>query len=83
MDDDRISAGELRELGVPVPENIPDCATVPRRSMQLKVGSSSVAPDKQTLNMNFDVTFTEPFKWFTATVFIEKPAAEPATEKEE
>jgi hypothetical protein len=63
-----ISAGWLRECGIPVLDSIPDCATVPRSSIKLEMTGSSVTRDAATAQMK--ATFSEPFKWFEATVTI-------------
>lgn len=68
-----ISAGELRAIGLNVPADIPDCATVPRCSVHYKAGDDKpdqVAIDSNVLVVDIAVTFSEPFKWFEATVVV-------------
>jgi hypothetical protein len=66
----RITAGELRAMGYAIPDNIPDCGNIPRHSMQMRATGGDVSGD--TLTMNLEVTFTEPFTWFEATVTVDK-----------
>lgn len=68
IDDTPISAGWLRECGIPVPGSIPDCATVPRSAMRMEMTDSGIAGDTMTVGMK--ATFSEPFKWVEATVIV-------------
>ena len=68
-----ISAGELRAIGLNVPADIPDCATVPRCSVHCKAGDDrpdQAASDANVLAFDIAVTFSAPFKWFEATVVV-------------
>jgi hypothetical protein len=64
-----ISAGWLRECGIPIPESIPDCATVPRSAMRMEMVGSSASGGVMTAQMQ--VTFSEAFKWVEATVTVD------------
>ena len=50
-----VTAGELREAGYSVPDNIPDCAWIPQSSVK---ESYDPATDS-----DIRLTFTEPFRW--------------------
>lgn len=67
-----IHAGELRQMGFNVPSEIPDCGWVPRGSMQTVASSSTASDDSMVLTTNLEVTFTQPFKWFSASFTAEK-----------
>jgi hypothetical protein len=67
--DEPVSAGWLRECGIPVPDSIPDCATVPRSSMKMRMAGWRADGDMLTMDMR--VTFDERFKWFEATVIVD------------
>lgn len=56
-----ISAGELRDLLCPIPDTIPDCATIPRSGIKLEVGE--VTAEGDNLVVDFLYTFEEPFSW--------------------
>ena len=47
MTEERVSAGELREAGIILPSDIPDCATVARSAVRLKV--THVEHDRGTM----------------------------------
>ena len=68
-DETPISAGWLRECGIPIPKSIPDCATVPRSAMRMEMVGYSAAGNTMTAQMK--VTFSEAFKWVEATVLID------------
>jgi hypothetical protein len=59
--DERVYAADLRAIGCNIPEKIPDCAWVPRSSIEFG------EPDVQIDGKCFDVTLTfavsEPFRW--------------------
>ncbi len=60
-----VTAGCLRSIGWPIPEEIPDCGWVPWTSMQ--VIDVSLHDD----GMGFvSVQFTTPFKWVTGIYSI-------------
>jgi hypothetical protein len=65
---DRITAGELRAMGLAVPDSIPDCGNVARSSMVIRQTGSELKGD--VLNVGMSVTFTEPFQWVTVPITI-------------
>lgn len=79
MSPDRITAGELRAMGYPIPDSIPDCGHTSRAGMRT-VPVRSVAAENigQVTNgelvIDLETTFTEPFKWITLNVVVTKSA---------
>ncbi len=70
-----ITAGELRQLGIALPEGIPDCGWVPRAAIRSHVTGSQITP-AGALEVDMTVRFDEPFRWVTVDVTIQnKPAA--------
>ena len=68
-----ICAKELREVGINVPEEIPDCAWVPRTSLNLKLGDVSQDPsDPTVISVLTEMNFIEPFRWVEAKITMEK-----------
>jgi len=66
-----ITAGELRELGVSMPKNIPDEAWVPRYSMRIDDTVVEEGDRTDVFNITMTMHFTEPFRWFQMTVTVE------------
>lgn len=64
-----VTAGELREAGIPIDEKIPDCAWIPRASMELKVGEPTFGADR-SLSCELSISFGEPFHWVSVDVTI-------------
>lgn len=61
-----ITAGELREMGVDVPDRIPDCVWIPRWSMRMDAeGQEPTAAECEQgiLKAKVIITFTQPFQW--------------------
>ncbi len=71
MRDALITAGELRAIGFQVPDSIPDCGNFVRSSMKMHMAGCVAAGD--ILNLNIEMTFTEPFRWVAFSVTL--PAA--------
>ena len=65
---DRISAGELRSMGLDIVDSIPDCATIPRSSMKTKVGEVGGDPENNLLTVDFQIEFEQPFEWVTVKI---------------
>lgn len=67
-----ISANEIRQMGYPLPEHIPDCATIPRNSICIEVYSRANEQDVAAgkLRMGFSLSFSKPFTWLDATIDI-------------
>lgn len=77
----RLTAGQLRKMGVKVPDGIPDCGWIPSTSIhfgepKVEVQGDPSNPDKDfSLSIGFRISFREPFRWVTASFTIkeEKP----------
>lgn len=69
-----ITAGELREMGFPVPDEIPDCGWVPRTEMVMNAEPESTPEDinAQILRMDMRLDFKVPFKWIEFKSVITK-----------
>jgi len=70
-----VTAQKLRDVGIDIPDTVPDCAWVPRASIQ--VGNIDVK-DQGDGFFSCDIVsvFTEPFQWFTLTVAVSKVKAD-------
>ena len=71
-----ITADELRAMNIPVPDRVPGCGWMPRRAMKWRAGVPGHSKEdiaQGILNVSMEVTFTEPFRWVTATMEIENP----------
>jgi hypothetical protein len=69
-----ITAAELRAMGMPVDESVPDCAWVLRSAMrfgQVEVGEQVWPHDPTVVHGSFTVSFTEPFRWVEVDVPVE------------
>ena len=66
--DDRISAGELRNLLCPIPDTIPDCATSLRSGVSITFNDVTMEGDK--LVADFLYTFSAPFEWLEVPIAI-------------
>ncbi len=65
-----VTAGELRERGLPVPMDIPDCAWVPRSSIHYGAVSNDLPEEdrgKRLANISIEVIFTAAFYWVSVT----------------
>jgi hypothetical protein len=56
-----IEAGELRAMGIQIPDNIPDCAWTERWSIQW---NSAEVKEKEGI-VSCGITFTRPFRWIS------------------
>jgi len=71
---DRVSAGELRSRGYAIPEQIPDCAEIPRYAIVPRLESVQIYPQEPTrIDMVFEVKFTEPFTWVHGVYSVKTP----------
>lgn len=72
-----ITAGELREMGIAIPANVPDCGWIPRGAMQMRAGTAHQHSEAEIaagiLRVNLECTFTQPFRWIELDVVIHKP----------
>lgn len=70
-----VTAGELRAVGLSIPENIPDCAWVLRSSIRISLKNIEVVstgPDKLAdPHIGLTVEFTQPFNWISIDFTIE------------
>ena len=63
-----VTAGELRDRGVPIPESIPDCAWTPRDSLQPVVVEDLDRTPEDSASRNvrrvrLELKFEQPFRW--------------------
>jgi hypothetical protein len=66
-----VTAGELRGMGVPIPEDIPDCGWVPKESFRVGLGDPKQRKDGEwPLDITVTYIFTEPFRWVAGTFTI-------------
>lgn len=65
-----VTAMELRSVGIPIPESIPDCAWVPRRAMIPKIGEFTAGPEQGVVSITTYIEFAEPFRWVEGTFAI-------------
>lgn len=66
----RVSAGELRQLGLNVPDGVPDCATVRRSAIRMKVSDTQCSPS--TISFGVDVEILDAFEWVEITFVASK-----------
>lgn len=70
-----ITAGEIRAMGWPVPEDIPDCAHTPRSSLRWKSGGAKMdESDPGKIVFSLGLEFTMPFQWISITATIDDNA---------
>lgn len=69
-----LTAGELRATGAHVPENIPDCAWVPRCSVVVRRPPSvDIDPiDPTIIRVDTTMEFTAPFRWIKVEATFNK-----------
>lgn len=76
MNADRITAGEIRALGIPVPLEIPDCGHISRvgfaAAMAASARGANISSVDNTLSINMSLQIDEPFQWIELTVVAEK-----------
>jgi len=62
-----LTAAELRAVGVPIPEQIPDCAWLPRRALTVVPHSAKAEsfgdPDHREFRVTWTMQSSEPFRW--------------------
>ena len=64
-----ITAGELRQAGAKgIEPHVPDCAWLPRHSMRMGEVRAVKGRGPRGFKIEWDVTFTEPFRWVELTV---------------
>lgn len=67
-DPTKLYAGDLRCLGIEIPDSIPDCAHVDRSSVVFRGPDFEPATDDGLLRGTISVIFTAPFEWVTVTM---------------
>jgi hypothetical protein len=65
-----VTAGELRALGFPIPEGIPDVAWCPRSALLPAFQSAEVGPDGK-LSITFNVQMMYPMRWIQLDMTVE------------
>jgi hypothetical protein len=66
-----ITAGDLRWMGISLPEDIPDCAWVKRSALQLSLESIRDGSGDRNLILDFTVQFEQPLQWISMDLYIE------------
>lgn len=69
-----VTAGELRDMGLAVPQSIPDVAWVPRRSIEWGAGQGTFDEATSRLTATITARFTEPFRYIK--ILIEQKVGE-------
>jgi hypothetical protein len=64
-----VTAEELREIGISVPDSVPDCGWIPRHA--IKYGDVGVDIGGTAVIANVAVTLSEPFRWINITVRLD------------
>lgn len=67
---DRITAGELRAMGLPIPSSIPDVAGIPRSALKMSVGEVTSMDGDKTFKVNIDVRFEANFEWISIDLVL-------------
>jgi hypothetical protein len=65
----RISAGNLRLMGVAVPQEIPDCAET--EMPEVSVASTSY-DEARRINVDLRLDFSRPFEWVTVSLVVRR-----------
>lgn len=67
-----ISAKDFRKMGMVIPENIPDCAWIPRYGWYFDPDKITCKSEKEN-EMTFELQciFTHPFQWITTTFRVD------------
>lgn len=67
-----ITAGELRNMGVNVPKDIPDYGWIPRYALRF-TGPMEAFPGKEpgSIRVNIGTKITEPFRWVRVDLELE------------
>jgi hypothetical protein len=68
-----ITAGEIRSMGFQLPGLIPDRGWIPRASMQIRAKDTRVLTAHGTLEIDYTVSFLQPFTWVNLTAIIVDP----------
>jgi hypothetical protein len=71
-----ITAGELRQVGITIPEHVPDCAWTPRHAISFGEVAVDRGTDPDVMNVSVDVELGRPFLWTRVEVEVDAPAEE-------
>lgn len=66
-----VTAGELRSIGLPIPDSIPDVAYIPHYGITAKLIRISGDDADGEFDAVVDVTFVEPFRWISLKLVVE------------
>ena len=58
-----VSAGELRSGGIDIEPDIPDCAWIPRKSIDINFDAAKKGSLERVFDLTYTIIFTEPFRW--------------------
>lgn len=67
-----ITAGELRDFGVKITENIPDCAWIPKYAFLLTGCDVDVDEVNGVMRGHVEFMVSEPFRWVEANVVVDE-----------
>jgi len=65
------TAGELRDIGYPIPKRIPDVAWIPKWSMRPLPNTCRTFLADSCI-VRFEVEFTQPFRWLECTFTLKE-----------
>ena len=69
----KITALELRNIGIDIPEKIPDCAWINRADVDFGIGHTSQdKTDPTKMVFEASVKFNAPFNWIEISISIAK-----------
>lgn len=70
----RLYASEIRTMGIPLPDTIPNCGYVSRDAMIIKMdeNNKTCLTENGAMSIPLIVQFTEPFKWVEANITATK-----------
>jgi hypothetical protein len=66
-----VTAGELRAMGLKIPESIPDVGWLPTRAVLFGAPITKPGDDPNSIYVNLEVSFLEQFRWLTVTFTLE------------
>lgn len=74
MHTNRITAGELRAMGMQIDARVPDCASVPRSALRFKDAQCRMGtkPGQMIARLSFELA--APFEWVEVSTIVEGQA---------
>ncbi len=66
-----LTAGEVRAIGVELPESVPDCAWVPRWAMRTELGKVTDGDTPGSVDMMIGISFSVPFTWIELKIEVD------------